>query len=76
MMCGTNKAINAFPQGKRVKQEILHSETSVLHVIPNQFAQGLSELKGHKLLYRQSFQIWGLTDQNVLFQYIHIILPG
>lgn len=76
MMCETNKAINAFWQGKHAKQEILHSVTNVLHVIPYQVAQGLSELKGHKVLYRQSFQIWGLIAQNVWFQYVHAILPG
>lgn len=75
-MCGTNKAINAFQQRKHAKQEILHSVTNVLHVITYHFAQGLSELKGHKVLYRQSFQIQGLRAQNVLFQYVLSFLPG
>lgn len=34
MICVTNKAINAFQQGKQAKQEILHSVTKVLHVTP------------------------------------------
>ena len=55
-MCGTNKAINAFQQGKHTKQEILHSVTYVLSVIPYRFAQHLSELKGRKMLYRHLFR--------------------
>lgn len=58
------------------KQENLHSATNVLQVMPYQFAQGLAELKGLKVLHRQSPQIPDLTAQNVLFQYVHTILPG
>lgn len=67
IMCVTNKAINAFQQGKQAKQEILHSVIKVRHVIPYQLSQGLSELKGHEVLYRQSLQIQGLRAPNVLY---------